>query len=1343
MPAKKKHKFAKFLLYLSLVAVILIMVIALLQWQNNLVTDWAIDYLNKTLRDKGEVSYDRIEGSLFFSIEIQNARFRTNDGLDIRAKDIKAGYNPLSFIFGPMKVHRLYIEKLQVIVPSPEKENKTLEPTNLDSALSRLENTNFSDFVLDVMPGLTVNNLEVVLGEFSIVNQGLTWKDINFLIGRLNVSSNDYDLRLNKLSGYWLETDLRIRRLSFALKGDRRRLALNDFEILTEHSRLSLSLLYDMPPQKPDISLQIYSLNVNLDELSPIIRIKELQSGFLKGKAELDGSPRHFALRLDARANTRHYQLDSLQLGLEYNKGLFRLHRLLARSNVGDINAAAVIDRQRSANGKLSFRSVNLNKIFDYPLTTGLNGSVDFKLRNLVLNHLSGHGRLQLYHSIFDSVLLDSLQFNLTADRGEYTIEDNSFLRLSENSRFIVNGRISRERQLDVLLASFDNNLGEAAARFGLDSLDGIFDGHVRAMGSLKNPDISAHLEIPSIAYKDIKMDSIGLTVYMSKIFTGRQGEAHFHIARGTIGNFPLSSARIDTRFDSTEIIVDDIHFNSEENFLHGSVQIDFDKEKTVIKAPYFEANYRNYWLKNEDSLIVVVEQNGVTIENFLLVGPQDSEIEVSGFWDNRQEDMQLALSFNGVRISPFQQFIGEDFRMNGRVDGVAELITPLHESNLDIDIVIDSLVYDDVPLGKVTSVFQYAHNTFYINRLDLKYDDMSLDADGDIAFSLDEQGDISFSSFQRSKLNFKLNYENINLQHFNKLIRPAERLKGVLNGYLEAKGRLAHPLIRTGLRAENFVYGGYELDSLVLFGQYNSGYIILDSLFTRLNGSALSLKGWQQYDLNLSRIDTAFSAKRFQLWINSRDHQMKFLSELTDQVENITGPYTLDVRLGGTLQHPAILDGYLSLKNGKVILSKIKEPIQNVTIDAVVQDSVLIFKKVNAVSLPDEDFWEKGWSYVENILPWTSTDSEKGTLNISGEISFKDILRPRYDLQVALTDFYIDYFIENTELILNSSDLTIRGQDTIQVSGEIYIPRGSYEVDIKQIQRDAEIESAQTLPKPPYLSMNLTVKLPGNFSIVSSPTDFLNNFDISIEGELHILKEAQTPDYRIAGYLDTRSGYYQAWNQRFNIESGSIRFVDPTRFNPNINLTLNKRVGEQLFELNIFGPLDKLEQHMTVYENGKEVTMSEADKLTLLTFGISTKELQQNAQSSLRTIGADVLANSVLNVLERKAEQATGLDRIKIDRDGSQEDLYKGQLNSGLQDASISFGKYLTSDLYVEYRTRFNSDIPAPKLGWEAGNRIMLEYRLNRNWRLNSFYEKTIEGNNKIQIGIDWEYTF
>jgi hypothetical protein len=106
--------------------------------------------------------------------------------------------------------------------------------------------------------------------------------------------------------------------------------------------------------------------------------------------------------------------------------------------------------------------------------------------------------------------------------------------------------------------------------------------------------------------------------------------------------------------------------------------------------------------------------------------------------------------------------------------------------------------------------------------------------------------------------------------------------------------------------------------------------------------------------------------------------------------------------------------------------------------------------------------------------------------------------------------------------------------------------------------------------------------------------------------------------------------------------------------------------------------------------------------------------------------VGEDVATTSVLTAMERSAETFTGLDRVEITSDEKILDLQRMKLNNGLQDASISFGKYLTSDLYVEYRTNFGelgNGIPAPRLAWDAGNRIGLQYRINREWALDSFY--------------------
>ena len=112
--------------------------------------------------------------------------------------------------------------------------------------------------------------------------------------------------------------------------------------------------------------------------------------------------------------------------------------------------------------------------------------------------------------------------------------------------------------------------------------------------------------------------------------------------------------------------------------------------------------------------------------------------------------------------------------------------------------------------------------------------------------------------------------------------------------------------------------------------------------------------------------------------------------------------------------------------------------------------------------------------------------------------------------------------------------------------------------------------------------------------------------------------------------------------------------------------------------------------------------------------------------------------------MLERGAESATGLDKVEIKSEQGLVDLQSMKLNSGLKDASISIGKYLSSSLYLEYKSKLGGGmIPAPKLSWEPGNQLGLEYRINKNWSIDSFYSQTQLGNNQIQISLSWKTTF
>ena len=147
---------------------------------------------------------------------------------------------------------------------------------------------------------------------------------------------------------------------------------------------------------------------------------------------------------------------------------------------------------------------------------------------------------------------------------------------------------------------------------------------------------------------------------------------------------------------------------------------------------------------------------------------------------------------------------------------------------------------------------------------------------------------------------------------------------------------------------------------------------------------------------------------------------------------------------------------------------------------------------------------------------------------------------------------------------------------------------------------------------------------------------------------------------------------------------------------------------------------------------------------LTNLSLYDKLKYISGSGEAGLVNTGEDVINTSVETVLERGAQDLTGLDKVQITDSKGMVDLQSMKLNNGLQDASISIGKYLTNNLYLEYRSQFGAGaIPAPKLSWEPGNQISLAYKINKFWSVESAYAQTLKGNTLINISLAWKTTF
>ena len=587
------------------------------------------------------------------------------------------------------------------------------------------------------------------------------------------------------------------------------------------------------------------------------------------------------------------------------------------------------------------------------------------------------------------------------------------------------------------------------------------------------------------------------------------------------------------------------------------------------------------------------------------------------------------------------------------------------------------------------------------------------LKVDGDISVSWNDSSGFSASDlFQQSLADVKIIWEDIQLENYARLFNLSHPLKGKFSGRMTLAGTIDNPKGLVQLNGRDLAYYKFNSDSLMLAGHFNRDSLVIDQAALDVNETDFQAKGWQLMNFNLSNIDSIFLNRPFEMEIRSKDDRIAFLGSFFDQVERIDGPFETAFVLAGTFEKAALVSGYFKMNDGRLILSRVRNPIINIEIDATVDSSLMTIHSLNGYAAKETDFWEDAYSVVKRFFRlFTGETQREGTFSGEGTIDLHNIYHPKINLALNTYNLYLDYFIENTNFVISSSNLLVQGRDTISVSGDITINEGAFLVDVNKLQKNIYLKRP-ALVDPRPLIWNLGLTIPGNFIISSSKLDLLNNFSFEIMGDFRSIQEVNEPAMELTGHMEIISGKYGSWGQNFTISSGSISLTDPRVINPDINITAEKKSGEYFIELVLSGTLDKLKQEVQVRSSDGTYlsNLSDQEILTLVSLG--------QRQIDVAGAGGQVLSTSVETAVERGAEVLTGLDKVEIGSGtgGSLLDMQAMKLNRGVENASVSLGKYLTSNLYMEYTGVFGTNsVPTPALTWRPGNQIGLEYRINK----------------------------
>lgn len=426
-------------------------------------------------------------------------------------------------------------------------------------------------------------------------------------------------------------------------------------------------------------------------------------------------------------------------------------------------------------------------------------------------------------------------------------------------------------------------------------------------------------------------------------------------------------------------------------------------------------------------------------------------------------------------------------------------------------------------------------------------------------------------------------------------------------------------------------------------------------------------------------------------------------LATLNDMIaldgQRVAGILDLDVAFGGTPQAPEI-GGSIDLTGGSYTNAELGTTLEDITLRLRADNGVL---RVNELS---------------------AHDGGEGRISGSGQIGI--------DPQTGLP-FELGVRMERATLV-RRDDATVTISGTIDVDGDqragdvvgrltldradIGIPEGGgpnfVTIDVKEVGGDAAEEDDQAGGVPYRLALDIVVEIPARMFVRG------RGLETEWQGRITVRDTADSP--LVLGELEVRRGYMDLVDRRFDITRGIIEFDGAKPPNPIINIETEVQAPELTAIFGISGRADNLQ-----FSSSSQPQLPGDEILAQVLFGKRSSELTTGEQITLAA-GIAKLAGTPGSDPFSIVRASTGLDTLDV------------QGVAG-DDPSVTAGKYLTDDIFVEYE-RSLSDKPS-KTRVEVELNDYIQEFTNRTPRGDVQATGEVTSDSRTGLGLKWTFDY
>jgi translocation and assembly module TamB len=312
------------------------------------------------------------------------------------------------------------------------------------------------------------------------------------------------------------------------------------------------------------------------------------------------------------------------------------------------------------------------------------------------------------------------------------------------------------------------------------------------------------------------------------------------------------------------------------------------------------------------------------------------------------------------------------------------------------------------------------------------------------------------------------------------------------------------------------------------------------------------------------------------------------------------------------------------------------------------------------------------------------------GTINATGAVVYRPSMQ--FHLGLAANNVRLRY-PDGVRAIL-ASNLALTGStDASQLSGQVKIERVSFTPDFDMSSFIAQF-SGDTSDDGTPGSFTQAMKL--NIAVQSTSQMNLSSSQVSVRGDanLRIAGTAATPV--ILGRTTLTGGEFFLASNRYEIQQGTIDFVNPVHTEPVLNVQVKTVINEYTITLGLSGPMDRLQ---TTYTS--DPALPPVDIINLVALGKTTEAASTTASPTTSLGAQSVLASGISSQVSGKIAKLAGVSQLQIDPGIGSDN---GQ-NAG---ARVAIQQRVTSNLLVTFATDVTST---------QRQAIQVEYKLNPKW--------------------------